>query len=304
MPAQTRSVPQLLPALALALALAPLPAGAVESGSSSLRAGTLSWGLAETATGSEIWLRLESAGHAIDLAAPGARVAARRAEPLPLLRGGDFAGLAWLEGDAPERHAVRFAPRHLQEGEGWGAVEEVAPIGPGSQLALAGTALADGRLLLVWAAFDGADDEILYALRSTAGAWSRPARVDADDALPDITPAVIAVDEGALVAWSGFDGDQYRVYVARFDGERFRPAHALGPAGSVFPTFEPRAGAPLLIYRNAHPRGWSVAELSRSGTARRTAFLAGDEREAPRVERQGDRLLLRWADSEREARWR
>lgn len=292
-----------LAGLALALALAsPLRAADLALGSTAVRAGELSWGVAENAAGSQIWLQLESAAGLVELPTPAAAVGARRSEPVPLLRGGELAGLAWLEGAAAERNSVRFAPRSGPQG--WGEIEEVAAPGPGSQLALAGATLADGRWLLVWAGFDGEDDEILFSLRAPGGAWSAPARVDADDSLPDITPAVVAMDEGALVAWSGFDGDQYRVSVARFDGERFRAPHVVGPAGSVFPSFEPVTGAPLLVYRNASPRGWSVAELDRTGTARRTAFLAGDEREAPRVEREGDRLLLRWAGSEREARWR
>jgi len=293
----------LRPLAALALSIAvPTAATAArpEGGSLALRAGSLAWGVEQGAAGSSIWLRREGAGPAVELPEPGERIASRRDEPLPVVSEGDLAGLFWLEGDSPQRFAVRYAP---WRGEGWGTVETISPPGPGSQLALAATTLRDGRLLLVWSAFDGQDDEILYSLRSGQGAWSPPARVDADDAWPDITPAIVAVDEGALVAWSGFDGDQYRVYVARFDGERFRPARAVGSAGTVFPTFRAEDGAPLLVYRNAKPRGWTVAELDRSGAPRRSAFVAGDEREAPDVERRDGALRLRWGSSEREARW-
>lgn len=296
-----RLVPRALVALILSLA-APLarPVAGAEEGSLPLPTGTLSWGVDEAKGGSEIWLRRQGADAPVALPEPAGRIAARRAEPLPFVAAGELTGLAWLEGDDRQRYAVRFA---LWRGDHWGTVESVAAPGPGSQLALAGTTLADGRPMLVWAAFDGEDDEILYSVRSAEGSWSAPARVDQDDAFPDITPAIVAADEGALVAWSGFDGDQYRVYVARFDGERFRPARAVGPAGSVFPTFEAAAGPPLLVFRNARPRGWSVAELDRSGAPRRTAFVAGDEREAPSVERRDGALRLRWATSEKDARW-
>lgn len=292
---------RLLAALALAAAL-PTAASAArpEGGSQPLRSGSLAWGVDEGAAGSSIWLRREGAGAAVELPEPGDRIAPRRAEPLPVVAAGDLAGLFWLEGDTPRSFSVRYAP---WRGDGWGAAETVSPPGPGSQLALAAATLRDGRLMLVWSAFDGQDDEILYALRGRDGKWSAAARVDADDAWPDITPAIVAADEGALVAWSGFDGDQYRVYVARFDGERFRPARAVGSAGTVFPTFQADAAEPLLVYRNAKPRGWTVAELDRSGAPRRSAFVAGDEREAPHVERDAGALRFRWGASERAARW-
>jgi hypothetical protein len=205
---------------------------------------------------------------------------------------GEILGVAWLEGVARNRYAVRFAP---WSGEGWGKPEMVAPPGPGSQLALAGARLADGRLLLAWAAFDGNDDEIVAALRAPGGGWSAPAPVAADNGTPDITPAVTADAEGALVAWSRFADGEYRVAVARFDGERFREARFAGPAGTLYPTFESApAGAARLLYRTARPRGWALAELDRSGAVRRTVAVESAETERPRVAIESGRVVLAW----------
>jgi hypothetical protein len=219
---------------------------------------------------------------------------------------GRLRGMAWLEGVARNRFAVRFA---AWNGAAFGPAETIAPPGPGSQLALAGTRLADGRLLLAWAAFDGEDDEIVAALRSADGRWSAPAPVAAGNATPDITPAVTADGEGALVAWSRFAEGEYRVAVARFDGERFREPRFAAGAGSLYPSFEPApAGGARLLYRTARPRGWAVAELDRSGGVRRTVALASEERERPRVDFDGDRVRLSWgtgADERRvESAWR
>jgi hypothetical protein len=261
-----------------------------------LRVGTL-----ETAGGSELVLSwLEPAGVAA-ITPPVGRTARLRDEPVALARAGELSGLAWLEGATRQSYAVRYAPR---SGESFGPIEEVAPPGPGSQLALTAAELADGRILLVWAGFDGQDDEILFALRGAAGGWSAPARIDADDELPDITPAATATGEGALVAWSAFDGEDYRVAAARFDGERFRPARWIGPPASLYPAFEPGPGEPLVVYRNARPRGWSIAELDRSGAVRRQAFVASDEREPPAILERGATLRLGWGQRRVETPWR
>ncbi len=280
-------------ALAAQVATVERPA---ELGERTLRVGTVG-----SARGSELALVWHGPATEETIAPPAGRTGTLRDEPVALVGAAGLRGLAWLEGDTRQSYAVRFA---ASAAAGWGSIEEVAPPGPGSQLALAAAELADGRILLVWAAFDGQDDEIFFALRGAAGGWSAPARIDADDALPDITPAAIATGEGALVAWSAFDGEDYRVAVARFDGERFRPARWLGPPASLYPAFEPGPGEPLVVYRNARPRGWSVAELDRSGAVRRQAFVASDEREPPAIVERGATLRLGWGERRVESPWR
>jgi hypothetical protein len=234
---------------------------------------------------------------------PPAAAGARVAEAIPFsTAAGELVGTVWLEGAARDRLAVRWA---AWTGAGWGPSEEISPPGPGSQLALAGARLADGRLLVAWARFDGGDDEIVFALRAPAGRWSAPAPVAEDNGVPDVTPAAIAADEGALLAWSRYEAGEYRVAVARYDGERFRPARLVGPPGSLYPSFEGRgAGGPRLLFRNARPRGWTVAELDRSGAARRSAFLAATEAVRPQVSADGERVVLTWGERRLEGAWR
>ena len=234
--------------------------------------------------------------------------------PVVVHAAGALRGLAWLEGASEDRLAVRFA---AWNGAGWSGGETVAAPGPGSQLALSAAVLDDGSTLLAWSRFDGQDDEIFWSLRRD-GAWSAPRRLEADDAVPDVTPSVAAAPGGAVAAWAAFDGTGYRVYAARFDGTAWSAPRAVGPAGSAFPSFESDPSAPLgvatLLFHTARPRGWTViqlgsdlAPLRRAHTATAAAVTA-----RPRlVAADGAGPVLRWAgDGEttagarRALRWR
>jgi hypothetical protein len=248
----------------------------------------------------DLWIGRGDGRRWRDLALPAERRGAERAGPELLAADGRVAGLAWLEGDAHDRLAVRFA---AFDGERLGPAVTIAPPGPGSQLALAGAVLADGRLLLSWAGFDGRDDEIWVAIRSGT-AWSAPARVAEDNQVPDVAPAVVATADGAFVAWSRFDGSEYRVALARWSGGgRPAPTRWAAEPGTLFPTFESDGGALGLLYQDARAGAWVVAELGRDGAPLRTARFAGTDDSRP-VLRMGERGV-RWsaAGVERQTAW-
>jgi len=225
-------------------------------------------------------------------------------EPLPLVdRSGELIGAAWLAGERERRLAVRFASWN---GVSWEPPEDVAPPGPGSQLALAATVTADGTPLLVWSAFDGNDDEVLWTHRRGAR-WSPPRRLGEDNENPDITPALYAGEQssGVLVAWSRYRDGQYQVMLSRFDGRRWSRPQPLGPAGSLFPSFEEAEGesatglrsAPptWLLFRTARPRGWQVLELDREGRARRSARVSAAPSERPQIHTVDGTVRFMWA---------
>lgn len=199
-------------------------------------------------------------------------------------------GLLWLEGqrfDALAVKAARFGP------EGFGAVETLAAPGPGSQTALTATALDDGGMLAAWAGFDGEDDEVFWS-RSRRRSWSAPARVGNDDRVPDITPSLVAVAGGALLSWSAYDGHDYRIMLARFEHGTWSTPHVVGERGSVLPSWAPGAETPLLIYKTARPRTWTMLAVAADATpgARVSLPLASNLR--PLVARSGDQLTLHW----------
>jgi len=261
----------------------------------SLDEGWIAAGVRPDASGrNEILLLTGNEGAATELPPPPGRTSEIRHQPLPLIENGHLAGLLWLEGDNRSSFGVRFAEWN---GTGWREPQTVAAPGPGSQLALTAARLADGTWLAAWSAYDGTDDEIVWSRRGRDGAWSPARRAAAGNQVPDITPALTATRDGALLAWSRLDGDEYRVVVSRFRNGAWTKPEFAAPAGSLFPGFEPAPqGRVWLVYRTAVPRGWSVAELDRAGRPVRRAAVeiqtAANER--PVVQSTAKGLALAW----------
>ena len=250
----------------------PVPAGAeMETALSLAEDGWVAAGIHPDASGrSEILLLTGDESAVTELPPPPGRSAALREQPLPLIEDGRLAGLLWLEGDSRTSLGVRFAEWN---GSGWSEARTVSAPGPGSQLALTTARLADGTWLAAWSAFDGTDDEIVWSRRGRDGAWSPAHRVAAGNQVPDITPALTATKDGALLAWSRFEQGEYRVVVSRFRNGSWSKPDAVAPAGSLFPGFEPAPqGRTWLLYRTAAP-GWTLAELDRQGRPTRRASL-------------------------------
>lgn len=232
---------------------------------------------------------------------PTGRLVAR--EPLPLATpGGDLVGAAWLEGSAERRLGVRFA---AWDGAGWQPPEEVAPPGPGSQLALTGTVREDGTVLLAWSAFDGEDDEVVWSRRERTS-WSPPRRLAADNSVPDITPDLHAASgagsagDDVLAVWSRYQDGEYRVVLSRFDGRTWSEPRPLGPPGSVFPTFVAGLDAGVksrgirILFRTADPRGWQAVEVDAEGRPRRSARVSAETADRPRLAGDGETLRFVW----------
>jgi hypothetical protein len=248
----------------------PLPEGAVVGAAALLADGwavagsrpVLGEGGEGAASGRRLFFAAGGAAGARALPEPAGQRAPVRQDPLLLVDGGRLAGAAWLEGDPGGRLGVRAA---VWDGERWGEPEAVAAKGPGSQLALAGAVLDDGSWLLVWSSFDGSDDEIVWAHR-LGGGWLPARRLAADNAVPDVVPAVAATaGGGAIAAWSRYDGREYRLRTARFAGGEWYGEAWAGPPGSMFPTFAGDRDRRWLLYRDAGARGWAVAEVTAGG---------------------------------------
>jgi len=202
-------------------------------------------------------------------------------------------GIAWLEGANDRQLAVKAA---TWLGHAWSTVETVAGAGPGSQLSLSSAQLADGSWLLLWSAFDGNDDEIVWSHHAATQGWSPPQRLGNGDQVPDITPRLVALaDGGAVAAWSGYVAGHYRLHTARFAAGEWSQPEIVGGEGTVAPSFELDAGRTFLLYRRAVPRGWVVAELNAAGKLARRAEFSSAVAERPTLKRRGEaRVELRW----------
>src|SRR5215210_6554638 len=211
-------------------------------------------------------------------APPGQQGLERRGAVL-LVEDGILAGLAWLEGDNDRSLSVRAA---AWDGHAWQDAVSISKPGPGSQLALAGAVLADGSWLLAWSAFDGEDHEIVWS-RRTARGWSPVRPVSKGNSVPDILPALTSAGDGALIAWSRYDGEGYQLHLARFDKGAWKDEHPAGPSGSLFPSFLSTPDGLYLLHLTAHPRAWSVLEVSPSGKVLRQAAALPGSAERPVV---------------------
>jgi hypothetical protein len=186
--------------------------------------------------------------------------------------------LVWLEGDDPQGLEIRAA---AWNGKRWTRHHTIAPRAPGSQLALTGVEFA-GQPLVVWTAFDGQDDEVLWSLL-TDKHWSHPRRLDSDNRVPDVAPVLAVASGGVLAAWNRLEGDAYRVAYARFDGRSWSAVTFAGPAGSSTPAFVEGAHTLGLLYRTGSPAGFELLELDTAG--RPTGRTASWQPETPGTRR-------------------
>lgn len=257
-----------------------------------------------------------AAGPRTALPAPPAS-APIQAHAVALLAGARLDGLLWLEGTDRRTFAVKAA--RFQSGR-WSAPRTVSPPGPGSQLALAATRLADGSYAVAWSAFDGEDDEILWSRGRPGGAWTAPRPAAPGNRVPDVTPALVSTSSGALLSWARFDGNDYRVMTATLAtndrAAAWSAPRVVGPAGSAFPSFERSGDAVRLLSRTAAPRGWEAIEIDHAGKPlRRAAISAADSPAAGRADRPlllptaAGAVTFRWpaevrsAQAELSARW-
>lgn len=162
-------------------------------------------------------------------------------------------GLAWLEATQPRAQEVWLSV--YRDGQFQPATRLVAA-GPGSQTALDAAVLEDGSWLLVWSAFDGVDDEVVWRLRQADGSWTG-GRVSPDNRVPDITPRLLVTPEGAAVAWSRFDGRVYRVRTARFEQGSWRDEVWAAAPDSLYPEWVGDNGS--LLFLGGATRVWAVA---------------------------------------------
>ena len=85
------------------------------------------------------------------------------------------------------------------------------------------------------------------------------------------------------MAWSRFDGGEYRTALARFADGRFGPSRLVGEPGSIFPTFERGGESPLLLWHDARAEAWTLGELAADGKLATRATLSGPESVRPAV---------------------
>jgi hypothetical protein len=223
-------------------------------------------------------------GHALqveELPSPPVRSGWQAGDAEPLVARGELRGAIWLEYRQARGQEVRTA-RWL--GERWSSAETIAPQGRGSQLALTAVALGDGSALVAWSRFDGSDDEIAWA-RFDGRSWGPPATVTDNQGQPDITPALGLLPGGTpLLAWSQFDGNDYRLQLSRWEADGFAAAITLGGKGAGRPSFVAGRDRLAVEYWDTEADAWVVVELDAEGRPKRRAAFGGGSQQRPRVQ--------------------
>lgn len=267
-----------------------LPVGAWVNRVEALEDGWVAGGSRTFGERRELFLIGRRGERTAEIAPPPSEGMANRHGAVPLVDAGRLVGAAWLEGEAPSSLSVRAA---AGDETGWSRIETVSPSSLGSQLALSGSVLDDGRWLLVWSLYDGEDSETFWSLRGYDGAWTEPAHLNPPNSVHDIAPAVVATATGALAAWSELDGRDYRLRLFSFRGGEWIDSGYRGGRGSLYPSFLRSGSGAVLLYRTVELRGWTALELGEDGAPRRRALVANESRGRPVVDHVDGELVLR-----------
>ena len=194
-----------------------------------------------------------------------------------LVENGVLRGMVFFEGPSKDRLDLWYS---RWNGKRWKRPRKVALAVKGSQLSLSAVVLSDGSWLVVWSRFDGTDDEVFWT-RRVGDQFTPIRRVSQDNQVPDINPTLVATKNGALLAWSRWDEEGYRLQVSHFSSGTFGEAQAAGPLGSLYPSFDHHDDDHFLLYLEASPRSWSVAALDLEGKVVARARALSTVRERP-----------------------
>ena len=242
----------------------------------------------DLATGDLFYLRQTETG-TVELPTPPSQTELRSA-PALLTEADRLEGTVWLEGASAMESGIMAS---AWNGTSFERVEVVSVPRTGPQLALSATVLEDGSWLVLWAGFDGTDDEIYWSRRER-GVWSKPRRLNANNQVPDILPTVVATDGGALAAWSFYDGDDYRVRTAQWTGRGWKLDGALAGRGVGPASLETVAGRSFLTFQTVVPAAWHLVEFE-AGSDRRLAMFAEPYLEKPLIVLdQNENATLAW----------
>ena len=259
-----------------------LPDSAHSTSLATLPDGWIAGGTRATAEGSDLFLYRSDGRGTTEIPVPAGEGSRLRAFATPIVSQAGLAGVVWLEGEQTNRLAVRAATR---VGDRWGQTEMVSTPGPGSQVALTALALADGSWIAVWTRVDEEGDaETVWSTRS-GGVWSEPQRVHENNTTHDVQPVLAPIRGGAVVAWSSFDGRDYRMRSARFDGRSWLASAHFGGRGAGNPRFfdgpagKEKPGS-YLLYSTVAPSSWSVVELDETGERVATGELDREPHDA------------------------
>lgn len=263
---------------------------------SAARVGDVTWisGRSNDASIDDMFVaRVHSEGHIELLPTPTGREHPRGGTSL-LIQRGKLVGITWLEGTSQTSASVRAAPWN---GGDWGTVEWVSPPRGTEQTLLRSVVLDDDSWLAVWAAVD-TDDDIWWSRRDGTR-WSEPRRLHTDNQVPDIFPHAIAFGNSALVVWTSFDGNDYKLRQARLENETWLEEPIVSGRGAQPVILVELETGPAALASSVIPEVWSLINLGaeeRPNGCLQTPILDGQTRRhgEPLVAEHNGTPWLRW----------
>ncbi|HKI85189.1 MAG TPA: hypothetical protein VKA53_00455, partial [Thermoanaerobaculia bacterium] len=137
-------------------------------------------------------------------------------------------------------------------------------------------------------------DQIAWSVKNGAG-WSPPRNLTSDS-VPDITPGLTSLRNSALVAWSHYDGHDYRIALARFDGGGWSQLGLLPERGALLPEFsrDPSGTSVAMLFPSVAPKIWSVRLLNPHGEVIQQASVPLTSYARPVLTQKSGTWALAW----------
>jgi lysophospholipase L1-like esterase len=164
------------------------------------------------------------------------------------------AGSPWLTWVNSREGLTRVLVQDIGSQETWILTAESSASAAGPKILFD----AGGSPWAFWSVTSGPSGEIAYRVFKH-GAWTAPALVPRETNWPALNPDA-AVDGGGTVwlTWSGYDGQDFRIYLSRWTGTGWAPEIPVSenPGPNLFPSLGfGQDGSPLVVWTRSTDRG-------------------------------------------------
>ena len=248
----------------------------------------------------EEWLEEEGAILLSRVSGPEETPVLRISRPRGLNHSPDFAFDAfdspWIAWVCSEGMAGRVLVQDVRTNRAW-----VLSPNPPSAVTAPRIVIAPGNTPWVfWEGNESGKEGIFYS-RFSGLAWTAPRMVATGNPYPDVNPDALVDGQGRLIlAWSGYDGNDYEIYASSWAGSDWAPAVKFtdGPESDGFPAAaDDGNGRPVLAWVQSSPSGPRLLMKyleGDSGDKGLAAFGLGTMESPPRIFLEAGSLGAAW----------
>jgi lysophospholipase L1-like esterase/fibronectin type 3 domain-containing protein len=216
--------------------------------------------------------------------------------------------LIWVEYSSGEYSGGEYSSGEYRvRAAGSGVSDSQVINGPYTASALSPSICAGvhGEVWAFWTGRDNGRDEIFSSLYRNDN-WSAPYKLDADDRFPHIRPAAAIDGNGRPRAvWSAYDGEDYRIYSAAWNGVRWLPEEKIsaGQASGLVPAITFLDGViPVIVWNRVSGGMSELRARVKLGPAWNSEVRLIQDMGGPvhdlALESSGDRFVATWDSCE------